>query len=585
MDAHDPITMHEKGPGVQTPGLFFVLPLLLWWLALYWTYSSAWPRPFDDWKNVLFYTGAGYCCLYQLWQCRAELNLRINALTVCVATYALTLVLSLFGEHTPAYEGLLEIARLLLWGGCVWSLSRLPATQWRWIARLAVVSAALIAVCTWVQLRGFRIWPFSNVFMAPIGHVSYYGDCMALHVPLALWLAVTSRRRWAMLLWGVAAGLIALGLWLAAARASIVGFGAGLLCALVWLRRARLLSWRQLLWVPAGAVALTVTLFLVQPASIRGESALQRLRQVAALRDWSDIETATSGRWHGYVTTWRMMAERPVAGWGVGSFRFIYPEYDYRNAGTNLHHNTATAWYMHPHNELLHQGMELGWVGLACFLVFWGLLYAHGIRVLSGPRDPATAWCIILAFTGLTIALVSWQFSTSFLFPLSRLLTAFYGALLWQHARSTAWIRMPMRRSAWVLGSVVVAATLFLGAYHGALYALVRSARTSVPMEKIQLQQLAHTLAPGAFEPLYVYAITALQHGAPEEARKLIDRAYAAYPFVPVVLFQTARQRLRMGDPEAVRMLLQHALANDPNFGAARKLLDSLIGISPGVAQ
>ncbi|MBI2981186.1 MAG: hypothetical protein HYY44_02610 [Deltaproteobacteria bacterium] len=120
----------------------------LWWLALYWTFSSRWPRPFDDWKNSLLYVGGGLFCLYFLWQRRKEPAFRFNVPVLFLFLY---LVVSLLSLQRPLYEGGLAFARLILWVGVGWALWQLKKETLFRIARLGLFSASLIALLSFLE--------------------------------------------------------------------------------------------------------------------------------------------------------------------------------------------------------------------------------------------------------------------------------------------------------------------------------------------------------------------------------------------------------------------------------------------------
>jgi len=76
---------------------------------------------------------------------------------------------------------------------------------------------------------------------------------------------------------------------------------------------------------------------------------------------------------------WRMsidlIKERPFFGWGLGGFKFIYPEHPLRSP--------LVLYVHHPHNFWLLMGVEAGLI-IALALTFWvGLLYVRGIKALK----------------------------------------------------------------------------------------------------------------------------------------------------------------------------------------------------------
>jgi len=78
----------------------------------------------------------------------------------------------------------------------------------------------------------------------------------------------------------------------------------------------------------------------------------------------------------------RMVRDRPIAGWGLGLFPIIYPQY--RSFSTDLFVNQA-------HNDYLQALVETGIPGFACVLWFIGNLYHSGIRNLRAQSSMAAA--------------------------------------------------------------------------------------------------------------------------------------------------------------------------------------------------
>src|SRR3989338_3032217 len=167
------------------------IPMLLWWLAILWTYTELFPRPFDDWKNTLLYGVAGILVI--AFTIRRKITGPVAAppaiFFLIAAAYFLLCTLSIVVAKTGRYEGLLELARLILWVGLAWVFSVMGSRTWLWLMRVTVVSAAAIAILTWLWSRGADVWPYVTPFLAPIGHITYYGDFMAMSLVMAVGLA------------------------------------------------------------------------------------------------------------------------------------------------------------------------------------------------------------------------------------------------------------------------------------------------------------------------------------------------------------------------------------------------------------
>lgn len=78
--------------------------------------------------------------------------------------------------------------------------------------------------------------------------------------------------------------------------------------------------------------------------------------------------TSIGGRWQMWGTTWELIQERPILGWGLGSYGIKFCD-----------KVPATAWCelgdRHPHNQYLSFWVELGILGLAAFLALMAVLF------------------------------------------------------------------------------------------------------------------------------------------------------------------------------------------------------------------
>jgi len=105
------------------------------------------------------------------------------------------------------------------------------------------------------------------------------------------------------------------------------------------------------------------------------------LKQLDSLRD-PLTNAAVASRLAIARDALRMVRNRPIAGWGLGLFPIIYPQY--RSFSTDLLVNQA-------HNDYLQALVETGILGFACVLWFIGNLYLSGIRNLRTHPSIAAA--------------------------------------------------------------------------------------------------------------------------------------------------------------------------------------------------
>jgi O-antigen ligase len=93
----------------------------------------------------------------------------------------------------------------------------------------------------------------------------------------------------------------------------------------------------------------------------------------------------------------RMFSQRPILGWGLGTFPTIYPTY--RSFYTNLFVNEA-------HNDYVQLLVETGLLGFALMLWFLVRLYRHGLptsRRWEFHWDAAVSLAALLGCTGMLL--------------------------------------------------------------------------------------------------------------------------------------------------------------------------------------
>jgi O-antigen ligase len=263
----------------------------------------------------------------------------------------------------------------------------------RWTERLALqclgvlVALAVLFVCVgfWEYARKellfnpkviasnqyesyFRV---NSLFFDP----SIYGRFLAM-VMLALGTVVLWARRGRELAGaGVLLALLWAGLILSFSQSSIAALLAGLavLAALRW-------SLKGTAAVVAAAAVVGVGFVAAAPGVIHLD-----------LGSAKSTNRATSGRVKLVKGGARLFADRPVAGWGSGSFALQYRRHEHVSS-----HRASSA----SHTTPLTIGAEQGVIGLA---VYVALLIAAFLRLLGGARASPVRAYVAAAFTALIV--------------------------------------------------------------------------------------------------------------------------------------------------------------------------------------
>jgi putative inorganic carbon (hco3(-)) transporter len=252
------------------------------------------------------------------------------------------------------------LARLLIAGGVGVALVGIVGTSWSVgkFPQLDAIYGRLPRVITSVQTS------FSN--QSGI-HPNEIGGAIALLLPVALSLALFSSGARVRYLSLAATGFMGLVLLLTASRSALAGvLLAGLLLVVV--------RWRRLAFgLPLVAAGIAAGVFKIGPSKV-AESLLA-------------LDTATGssglGRLEVWDRAWSMIQDFPFTGIGLNTFPLILDTlYPLFSVGPD-------AQVPHAHNLFLQTAVDLGVLGLVCFVA---LLVLSAVAVVRGFRkEPAFA--------------------------------------------------------------------------------------------------------------------------------------------------------------------------------------------------
>lgn len=263
----------------------------------------------------------------------------------------------------------------------------------RWTRRLALrclgvlVALAVVFVCVGFVEYARKELLLNPDLIAASQYQSYfrvnslffdpnvYGRFLALVMLAVATVVLWSRRTREIVVGTVLLALLWAGLVLTFSQSSLAALLAGLavLAALRW-------SVRWTAAVVAGGTVAAIALVLLAPGTTRLDLTSQRA-----------ADRATSGRADLIVGGLELFGERPVLGYGSGSFATVFDE---RKDESGL--KTATASHTMPITFAAEQGI----VGLAVYLA---LLAAALVRLLRGAMGVALRAFVAAAFVGLLV--------------------------------------------------------------------------------------------------------------------------------------------------------------------------------------
>ena len=281
------------------------------------------------------------------------------------------------------------------------------------LATTFLAATAANAAISLLQSRGvqpLRLETFGtrNLTGALAGNVGYLTITVALAAVLALGIAISTRRRSTR-----AAALAALVLLLATLvvnrnLTALVSFAVGTTALLAAAFGRRSIA-------PIGAVILALVLAVVAAAPLRQRAATA----IAAVRagDWDRLTTYRTGAW---AAALEMIRERPVAGWGPGTYAAEFVPHRLRaeiRARRRFVNPLVTSSYSEAHCDYLQAFAEGGIPGgMAAIVAAGALVVGVGRRARSRTSRGEAAILLGILVAGAAAAL-TW-------FPLQRPITA-----------------------------------------------------------------------------------------------------------------------------------------------------------------
>jgi len=247
-------------------------------------------------------------------------------------------------------------------------------SQLRILAWMVCAYGALVA--SFALLQGlapngklYWIWSLdqSGLIYGPYVNHNHYAGLMEMLTPFPLVLAVSRFTRHNRKLAAIAvAALMAGTIFLSGSRGGMVAFAVQIVALFVLLTRRPNKNWKQPALLTAFLVVMIGGLFW-----IGGNQFTQRL---ASIHSEGQHELSGGTRLTIDRDGLRMWRQRPLLGWGLGTFPDVYPQF--RSFYTSFFVNQA-------HNDYVQLLVETGVVGFAIALWFLVLTFRSALRQLE----------------------------------------------------------------------------------------------------------------------------------------------------------------------------------------------------------
>jgi len=396
-----PVSAIADNPPVICPASRPSRPLILYGTIVLLLFGPLAFGATEPWSQFLL--EAASASLFAGWaiqQVRSgELRVRWNPLFAPMLAFGALIVLQFAIRQTASTERTLSAALLftsyvLLCFLVVQTLQ--PVRQLGWIARGVAIYGVAIALFALVQgfsssdkLYWLRKPYYGGWIYGPYVNHNHYAGLMEMLTPVPLVIAIsrhcsTQKRCLA----GIAASIMASSILFSGSRGGMIAFAAEIaLLAILLLRR----SVRS---KPTGAMVAFVLLTLALALWMGDSELIQRLGSIhsQARSELSGGTRLTIDR-----DALRMFVQKPLLGWGLGSFPEVYPQF--RSFYTNL-------LVDHAHNDYLQLLVETGMAGFlaaAWFLIVTFRAAAKKLRHHEGGTIGLAALAALLGITGILV--------------------------------------------------------------------------------------------------------------------------------------------------------------------------------------
>jgi O-antigen ligase len=246
---------------------------------------------------------------------------------------------------------------------------------------------SLFAIVQQFTSNGKIYWVVSNRYggwiYGPYVNHAHYAGLMEMLVPFPIIFAIVSRGgRSGRAIFLFAAVVMCSTIFLSQSLGGMIAFSAELAILSLILFRTRRSAYREILLLSVLCIALIAWLAWLRPPGL-----MERFARL--LNPISDA--GATGRVAIVKDSLRMLRERPLLGWGLGTFPVVYPSF--RSFFTNL-------WVNEAHNDFVQTLVETGIVGFVFAVAFLALLCREGIRNLEDWRSDTQSSLALAAFLG-----------------------------------------------------------------------------------------------------------------------------------------------------------------------------------------
>ena len=318
----------------------------------------------------------------------------------------------------------------LAWMAFTCITSEMPLVSVKYlIARLWFVSSAYFMMSYLFKKKDANVFKFLWLYIIPITglciyitiqHAGYnfdehiadwipspffndhtaYGAALSMYVPVLIgFLFIKRYTPTQKIMIGICLAILLTGVVVSYARAAWISLMAALALSLIFYLKVKF----KMIVATVISVAIIffvfqtqILLVLNQNNTASGGDASQDLQSVTNIKtDDSNLERIN--RWSSAI---RMFEERPLVGWGPGTYMFQYAPFQKQSEKSLISTNAGTNG--NAHSEYLGPLSEQGVLGIIWVIALLYMVFSTGFKVVYNARDKAERTLAIILITGLT---------------------------------------------------------------------------------------------------------------------------------------------------------------------------------------
>jgi len=361
----------------------------------------------EPWSTFILETGAVLLTL--LWLGKqwldGEVIIQWNPLFLPMAGFGILILLQIVIGTSAYIHDTISGALLYCAYGMLCFLAGqtlFRSSQARKIAAILALYGFAIAAFALLQgvapngkLYWIRSLSMGGAIYGPYVNHNHYAGLMELLMPIPLVLSLTrladEKERIAA---GVAAAVMAVTVFLSGSRGGMIAICVELVVFAVLLLPQKVPASRHKKGVQLAVMAAFAVVLVSLLWWLGGKELSSRVSSIA-----TETHTELSGGMRLSIDrdSFRMFRDRPVLGWGLGTFPTVYPQF--RTFYTNFFVNAA-------HNDYLQLLCEMGLLGFATMVWFLIVLYRHALRKIGNWMSEvsgAVTLACTLGFTGILV--------------------------------------------------------------------------------------------------------------------------------------------------------------------------------------